>query len=96
MNRRSFLKLSLAAVATAYSPSMLTAAISEVVPTDYKGWRCRIDDIPGKLWCKQVYWEKGNHCLALLFDKDTPIAKMIEASKISLNGAIKRLKKGAA
>ncbi len=90
MNRRSFLKLSLSAAAAAFTPSLLTAAISKSLPLEYKGWSCRVDELYNRPFCKQVYWTNGTHHSAMLFDDSISVSEMIKRSKTGLDMAIKR------
>ncbi|KKK81941.1 hypothetical protein LCGC14_2808400, partial [marine sediment metagenome] len=58
MNRRNFLKLSLASATAAMIPSVLTAAIAVVTPVSHKGWECEVSRYKDTA-CKQVLWIKG-------------------------------------
>jgi len=98
MNRRNFLKLSLASATAAMVPSVLTQAIATVTPAEYKGWKCIVSD---RTWDgilrKQVYWTglvggKEYH-RAILFDNEETISKVIEQSMAGLGISIRRLKR---
>ncbi len=95
MNRRSFLKLSLASATAVMVPSVLTEAIAGVTPVRYKGWECNIDKYKDTS-CWRVIWSKGENLTSTVFDGDDPMSKIMEVSRMALDQKIRRMKRRVA
>ena len=99
MNRRSFLKLSLASAMAAMVPSALTKAIADATPATYRGWECEVSRYKDTS-CWRVLWTKGGDIdrgwVDLIFDGSDSMAQIIKVSKIGVDNVIRRAERRVA
>lgn len=93
MNRRDFIKLVATVVVIPSLPDTSKATKKSPklsIKLKYRGWNIRIDEIPSKGYCRQIYAEKGDKRGAMLFDREDKLPEIEKKFKIWLDCLIRR------